>query len=110
MTRDSKCIVSQKGIPTQFEACHIVPVSEGGDYTESNGLLLSREFHILYDNYLWSINPQTLQVELVKNDPDIVGTIYEYNSKKVNLNPNYLMTINLLNHWERFQKKRLKYI
>jgi hypothetical protein len=52
-------------------------------------VLLSREFHILYDNYLWVINHQTLQVELVKDEPDIIGTIYKYNGKKVNLKPNF---------------------
>jgi hypothetical protein len=48
----NKCIITNKGTNLEFEACHIVPVNEGGDYTESNGLLLSRNLHILYDNPL----------------------------------------------------------
>jgi hypothetical protein len=104
----NKCIITNKGTNLEFEACHIVPVNEGGDYTESNGLLLSRNLHILYDNYLWSINPETLCVDVLSNDEEIVGTIIDYSRKKVNLNPDYFMKINLKSHWNKFlEKKRL---
>ena len=95
---------------TQFEACHIVPVFLGGDYTTSNGLLLSREFHSLYDYHLWSIYPETLLVELILDDPYIVGTIYDYSGIKVNLNPDYLMKINLIYRWNIFMDKKKKFI
>lgn len=103
--RDKKCIVCKKGNNLEFEACHIVPVSEGGDFTESNGILLTRHFHKLYDNYLWSINPDTLIIEVLTNDEKIVGSIISYSGKKVNLIPDYFMKINLKSHWDKFQKK-----
>lgn len=96
--RDCKCIVTNKGIDLEFEACHIVPVSEGGDYTESNGLLLSKNLHALYDDYLWSIDPDTLFVDILCDDEEIVGTIINYSGKKINLDPNYFMKINLKSH------------
>ncbi len=103
-----KCIITNKGTNLEFEACHIVPVNEGGDYTESNGLLLSRNLHALYDNYLWAINPETLCVDVLSNDEEIVGTIIDYSGKKINLNPDYFMKINLKSHWNKFlEKKRL---
>lgn len=104
--RDVKCIVVQKGNQIEFEACHIVPVHEGGDYTESNGILLTRNLHKLYDEYLWSINPETLVIEAISTNEDIIGSIYNYLGKKVNLNPDFFMRINLKSHWDKFQNKK----
>ena len=102
----NKCIITNKGINLEFEACHIVPVNEGGDYTESNGLLLNRNLHVLYDNYLWSINPETLCVDVISEDEEIVGTIIDYSGKKIKLNPDYFMKINLKSHWNKFLEKK----
>lgn len=104
--RDIKCIVSSTGISTEFEACHIVSVYDGGDYSESNGILLTRNLHSLYDKYLWSINPSTLCVDIISNDENIVGSIVNYLGKKVNLNPDYFMKINLKSHWDKFLVKK----
>jgi hypothetical protein len=104
--RDNKCIVTNKGNSIEFEACHIVPVSEGGDYTESNGLLLTRNLHKLYDDYLWSINPETLCIETICDDEEIIGSIVDYLGIKVTLKPDYLMLINLKSHWDKFSKKK----
>lgn len=69
--RDVKCVLSGKDI-IQCEAAHIVPLN--GLYgqvnfknpellnDESNGMLLSKELHILYDKFIWSINPNNFDV------------------------------------------------
>ena len=74
-------------------------MNEGGDYTESNGLLLTRNLHKLYDDYLWSINPDTLCIEAISNNGEIIGSVIDYLGKKVNLKPDFFMLINLKSHW-----------
>lgn len=108
--RDIKCIVTSKGIASEFEACHIVSVYDGGDYSKSNGILLTRNLHSLYDKYLWSINPDTLCIDTISNDENIVGSIVNYLGKKVNLNPDYFMKINLQSHWLIFLDKKNKFL
>jgi hypothetical protein len=72
--RDKKCIITNR-FSKVCQACHIIPFSicsEEQKYDPDNGLLLSADIHILFDNYLLSINPNTLQVilsdELLNND------------------------------------------
>lgn len=108
--RDKKCIVICKGNLVEFEASHIVPVSEGGDYTESNGILLTRNLHKLYDEYLWSINPETLCIDTISDDEEITGSIKNYLNNKVNLIPDFFMLINLKAHWNKFLDKKTKFI
>lgn len=108
--RDKKCIVIRKGNSVEFEASHIVPVSDGGDYTESNGILLTRNLHKLYDEYLWSINPETLCIDTISDDEEITGSIKNYLNNKVNLIPDFFMLINLKSHWDKFLDKKNKFI
>jgi hypothetical protein len=136
--RDTKCIVTNRGIRVELEACHIVPVhgdkggsgsksgnkggsgsgsggesgggGGGGDYTESNGLLLTRNLHKLYDDYLWSINPDTLCIDAISNNEEIVGSIVDYLGKKPNVKPDYFMRINLKSHWAKFLNKKNNFI
>lgn len=96
--RDVKYIIAEKGNHIEFEACHIVPVSKSSDYTELNGLLLTRNLHKLYDDYLFSIHPDTLSIEAISNNREIIGSIVDYLGKKVNINPDFFMEINLKSH------------
>jgi hypothetical protein len=108
--RDVKCIVVGKGNHVEFEACHIIAVHEGGDYTESNGLLLTRNIHKLYDDYLWSINPESLCIEAISTNEEIIGSIINYLGKKVNLKPDFFMLINLKSHWAKFLDRKSKFV
>lgn len=99
--RDTKCIISNT-ISTECQACHIIPVEDGGNYNINNGLLLNACLHITFDKYLWTINPVTLKVVLSKNNRAIVGTIYDYNDKKINIVPNEYITYNLQQRWLKF--------
>ena len=56
-----KCILS--GADT-FDACHIIPFSDSENMDPDNGLLLNPTHHRMFDNYEWSINPNTLQIEI----------------------------------------------
>lgn len=51
-----QCIVTGTAMPELLEAAHIIPHSEGKDYTGGNGLLLRADIHTLYDLHLLSID------------------------------------------------------
>lgn len=55
--RDKKCLITGDN-ENICEACHIVPYSETKSFDISNGILLNRCFHKMFDDYLFSINPQ----------------------------------------------------
>ena len=57
------CIIT-KSSPIICQACHIIPYSECNNedkYNINNGLLMSCDFHVLFDKKYFIINPITLQ-------------------------------------------------
>ena len=78
-----KCIVTGQSCLDELEAAHIIPVSENENYDLDNGLLLSANIHKTFDKYLWSINPDTLMIE-IKSDKN-VGTINAYINKPIDI-------------------------
>ena len=90
----NKCIISDS-IDIECEACHIIPYSICKNFDINNGLLLSSDLHKTFDKYLWSINPNTLKVEINKNINDC-GKIKKYEDTKVNIKINTDLYNNLL--------------
>jgi predicted restriction endonuclease len=97
---NSTCIISGNDCPDELEAAHIVPYAENGSYDLDNGLVLTSTLHGTYDKYLWSINPKTLQIEVVQGKN--VGQISKYVGKKVNLVINDKLIKNLSVHYNKF--------
>ncbi len=108
INRDKKCVVSQKHIAKECQACHIIPYAEGGDYSINNGLLIANTFHKLFDDYIWSINPDTYTIDILCDDEEVVGSIYEYSGKKINVEPNESMKKNLSWHWNKYLEYKLE--
>jgi predicted restriction endonuclease len=77
---NNKCIITGNDCIDELEACHIIPVATNEDYSIDNGLLLEKNIHCTVDKYLWSINPDTFQIES-KN----IGTIKKYQDMKLEL-------------------------
>ena len=70
----------------QCEAAHIIPYKNNDN--ESNGMLLSRELHWLYDRYVWSAIPNTKldcprRQNFVSYDIEISD---KYNDKNLSIN------------------------
>lgn len=90
--RYQKCIITDTSYKV-CQACHIIPFSKCEDkdkYDINNGLLLRADLHILFDNGIFKINPDSLQVELsgeILND-DNMKIYHEYSGKKLNINKN----------------------
>ena len=101
--RDKKCIISNR-LSKVCQACHIIPYSictEEQKYDPDNGLLLSADIHLLFDNYLLSINPISKQVilsdELLNNDD-----YNQYHLKEIILTTKQKKY--LKHHWDIFCK------
>jgi putative restriction endonuclease len=54
-----------------LDGAHVVPVANGGSDDPRNGLLLSASHHRAYDKHLWSINPNTLEIETSPKGPNL---------------------------------------
>ena len=48
----TRCIISNQ---KPYDACHIIPVNNNGEYSISNGILLRSDLHRLFDDYTFSI-------------------------------------------------------
>lgn len=97
-----QCIITCETCECELTASHIIPVSDNEDYDIDNGLLLRENLHKTFDNFMWSINPNTLKIVVRKNCN--VGQIREYANTKINLNMNNYLKSNLICHYEKFKK------
>lgn len=95
------CIVTMNNCNTELDAAHIKPHSEGGMYQINNGLILSTNLHRTFDKYLWSINPDTLQIECKENRN--TGSIKMYENNKINLKLTKKLKENLQYHYDNFK-------
>jgi hypothetical protein len=109
VNRDKKCIVTGKNIANECQACHIISVKERGTYDINNGLLINSIHHKSFDNNLWCINPETLCIDVLIDNEEIVGSIIEYNGQKVNINPNNIMKYYLKKRWEIYITQKYDY-
>ncbi len=107
ISRDKKCVVSKKHIAKECEACHIIPFSEGGDFSVNNGLLIANTFHKTFDDFFWSIDPDNYTIDIICNDEEVVGSIYEYAGKKINVETNEIMKKNLSWHWYKYLERKI---
>ncbi len=97
---NGKCIVSDEDCVHELEAAHIVPVAVDESYDIDNGLLLTKNLHSTMDKYLWAINPETLEIEIKKDQN--VGQIKKYAGHKVNIVLNDDLKNNLVVHYNNF--------
>lgn len=61
---NNKCVVSEINCVDELEAAHLVPFCEDNKLDINNGLILTRNLHATFDKYHWSINPNTLLIEI----------------------------------------------
>ena len=102
--RDKCCVLSNKHV-SECEAAHIVPVYISSNYDPDNGLLLSASLHKNYDANLWSINPDSLMIEL--NEDKIKDEYFEcikYKDTKLNIQQNEKMLYYLRERYNIFKK------
>jgi hypothetical protein len=68
---NNRCLLSGSNNKIILQACHIVELkdNEEGNITHNvnNGLCLESNYHLLFDKKCWTINPESLTVEISKN-------------------------------------------
>ncbi len=97
----SKCLIS--GNPVEFQACHIIDNADGGTFDVNNGLLLENNLHYTFDNHAWTINPDTLLIEI--NPKKNNYTILKYLGSKIDLDLNPFIYSNLLFRYNKFKEE-----
>lgn len=107
--RDTKCIITGKNIANECQACHIISVKDRGSYDIDNGLLINSIHHKSFDDNLWCINPETLCVDILTTNEQIVGSILEYNEQKANIKPNNIMKHYLKKRWNIYIQQKYNY-
>lgn len=98
-----KCIITDNDCIKELSASHIVPYAVTNNNDINNGLLLAEQIHRTFDIFYWTINPNTLKVEINRNVFN-VGTIKNYENKRIKLELNQCIYNNLLWHYTRFKK------
>ena len=101
----NKCIITNEDCIEELEACHLIPINEKESYNINNGIILTSNLHKTFDKYLWSINPNTLTIEI--NNNKNVGNIKKYVGNKVNIKLNDELFNNLNYHYINFINKLL---
>ena len=98
---NKKCIITNDKCVRELSACHIIPIEENENYDIDNGLLLKESIHRTFDEFFWSINPNTLTIEINENIDDC-GEISDYKNKVLNLKINSELKKNIQWHYNKF--------
>jgi len=110
LSRDKNCIIdSERHIPDECDACHIIEVKDGGTYDVDNGLLINKNHHKSFDDNKWCINPETFCIDILCDDRNIVGSIIEYKGNKINVEANNIMKLYLRKRWKKYLKYKSSY-
>jgi hypothetical protein len=100
--RYNRCIISNM-YKSVCEAAHITPFSETLSFDVDNGILLNDILHKLFDKYYWSINPQSLCVELfIDNTNGAYDILKPYENKYIECLKNYPKSIeSIVSHYNK---------
>jgi len=100
-----KCVITQNDSLDELEAAHIVEVKNQGNSTISNGLLLEANLHKTFDKYYWTINPDTLEIEVNPSNITRSKSIQNYIGKKILIQLDPFLYANLKKRYEIFLSK-----
>lgn len=102
------CVICNISIPV--EGAHIIPYAVNEDFNINNGLLLCNNHHALFDKFLFSIDPESLIIELSN---EMAKDKYHkmYNGMKLRI-PKEINSIELCEnigyHYKKFLEKTKK--
>ncbi|ECG8257832.1 HNH endonuclease [Salmonella bongori] len=96
------CVITGATLRQRTEAAHLVEHQRTGIDHFTNGLLMRRDIHSLFDDGVIGIDPTTLivyvQMEALIEDPDLI----QYHSKPIAATRQSINRKNLLDRWETF--------
>lgn len=99
-----RCVITGARSRYRNEAAHLVEHHRGGIDHFTNGLILRRDIHELFDNDLLTINPRTLVVHIatwvMADDPDLE----QYHGQPIAATHQPINSEYLVKRWEAFQR------
>lgn len=95
----NKCIVSDNDCYDELEVCYLIEYRNDCSNNIYNGLVLESNLHSTFKKNLWCINPHTLEIVIKDNH---IGSITKYKNKKVSIELNQMLYINLLKRYTKF--------
>lgn len=81
LNKYEKCVVSNDKCLPQLEAAHIIPFNNENNFDIYNGLLLTRNLHVTFDQNYWSID-QNGKIFIMRENS---GDIEKYDGKILDL-------------------------
>jgi hypothetical protein len=100
----SRCAISQYDSEEALEAAHIIPISEDGNHSPQNGLLLRADLHTLFDLQLIGIDPKSQKVVVGET---LKPTLYNNYSGRVATLPLAMLdrpsSVNLQQHLDQLR-------
>lgn len=75
MNFGGSCAISGHNVSQSLQAAHIAPFSSDKNNNTSNGIYMDASLHLLFDNHLMSIDPDTLTVHFKCKHP--MAGLYE---------------------------------
>lgn len=109
---NNKCVIDPENynLPTDCEACHIIPVCIYSDYNINNGLFMNKHIHQYFDKYEFTINPDSLKIEL-KGKASKQNLIKQLEGKVIEILKKYEdIKYYLKMHYSEFKKNELNII
>ena len=107
---NSSCVITKV---SKFQACHIIPFSDSeatNKYSKYNGILLKADLHELFDDYVFSIEPNTYQVVFNKdffNNKFNKEEYERFDNNILNLADNEELKKNLTAHYNIFLNNKV---
>ena len=96
-----KCVITKCPVPEALEAAHVMRSTGDPKWDHpDNGLLLRRDLHALFDELLWSIDPDTNQLRIAEK---LKRSIYrKLEGREIN---HQVAPVLLAVHFERFNNR-----
>ncbi|WP_228236862.1 HNH endonuclease [Allomuricauda sp. M10] len=101
---DGRCAISQTSVNNVLEGCHIIPHSESGKNSTTNGILLRSDIHKLFDLGLILIHPKYLRIAV--DDSLKQSEYYELHNQKIKVSLGERWIKNLAKKWEKHSCER----
>jgi hypothetical protein len=109
LDRYGNCIITKKSMHEILQACHVISHNickehyKEKEYDINNGIILDCNMHKLFDNFLFSINPETRCVEIGKKLKMNKNEYNQYDGMMIE-SLNFETLKNLKHHYYVFKK------
>ncbi|MGT2125561.1 HNH endonuclease signature motif containing protein, partial [Enterobacter hormaechei subsp. xiangfangensis] len=102
-----RCVVTGVRSPWRTEAAHLTPRHEEGIPDVTNGILLRRDIHTLFDNDHCAINPDTMKIYFSREARELDDDLLKWHGNEIETT-RMQVPVNIENlriRWQKFKAK-----